>query len=202
MFPLLFLATALIPACSSNSDKSGSETETMQDGDGSDMHATHDSDQEIKAVAVTFTDVDPGVSSFMKSMTRDYLGVKNALVAARAEEAGSAASGMLTAMKNFDKSLLSADQKQVFDEAETGLREEVEKISGLDDIEKQRALFPVMSKHMYEMVKAFGAGMTLYHDHCPMYQDGSMWLSETMEIRNPFYGEKMMTCGSPVEMIQ
>ena len=154
MFPLLFLATALIPACSSNSDKSGSETETMQDGDGSDMHATHDSDQEIKAVAVTFTDVDPGVSSFMKSMTRDYLGVKNALVAARAEEAGSAASGMLTAMKNFDKSLLSADQKQVFDEAETGLREEVEKISGLDDIEKQRALFPVMSKHMYEMVKA------------------------------------------------
>ncbi|MBK8611769.1 MAG: DUF3347 domain-containing protein [Chitinophagaceae bacterium] len=31
----------------------------------------------------------------------------------------------------------------------------------------------MMSKDMYDMVKAFGAGMTLYHDHCPMYNEGS-----------------------------
>ena len=40
--------------------------------------------------------------------------------------------------------------------------------------------------------------MALYHDHCPMAQDnkGAMWLSETKEIRNPYFGDKMMTCGS------
>jgi len=54
------------------------------------------------------------------------------------------------------------------------------------------------------MVKAFGSGMTLYHDHCPMYDNnkGAMWLSETREIRNPYFGDKMMTCGSVKEMFK
>ena len=62
----------------------------------------------------------------------------------------------------------------------------------------------MMSKDMYDMVKAFGAGMALYHDHCPMAQDnkGAMWLSETKEIRNPYFGDKMMTCGSVEEMMK
>lgn len=38
----------------------------------------------------------------------------------------------------------------------------------------------MMSQYVYALAKAFGGGRTLYHDHCPMYNDkGAMWLSET-----------------------
>jgi hypothetical protein len=134
-------------------------------------------------------------------MVMDYLAVKNALTAGNETAAATASGKMYDAMKGFDKSLLNADQKKVYDDIEDDLKEHAEHISK-SKIDHQREHFATMSKDMYDMVKAFGAGMTLYHDHCPMYNDGSMWLSETKEIKNPFYGDKMMTCGSVEEMMK
>jgi hypothetical protein len=60
------------------------------------------------------------------------------------------------------------------------------------------------SADVYDLVKAFGAGRPLYHDHCPMYNDnqGAMWLSETREIKNPYYGAEMPACGTVEEIIK
>ena len=104
-------------------------------------------------------------------------------------------------MKGFDKSLLTTDQKRIYDDIEDDLKEHAEHISG-SKLDHQREHFTMMSEDMYDLAKAFGAGMTLYHDHCPMYKDGSMWLSETKDIRNPYYGDEMMSCGSVEEKIQ
>ena len=201
VFSLLFMTTTVI-ACNNNSDNSGHEMDSMQEENASGMHDGNGSEKEIKTIAVTFSETDPGVNSFMKSVTGDYLSIKNALVSAQVSEARTSAAAMQASLKNFDKSTLTAEQKKVFDESETGLKESSLMISEENDLEKQRSHFVHLSKYMLNMVQAFGAGMTLYQDHCPMYQDGSDWLSETKEIRNPFYGDKMMTCGSPVGMIK
>ena len=58
---------------------------------------------------------------------------------------------------------------------------------------------------IYELVKAFGAGQPIYHDHCPMYNEnkgGAMWLSETKEIKNPYLGSEMPKCGTVEEGIR
>ena len=58
---------------------------------------------------------------------------------------------------------------------------------------------------IYELVKAFGAGQPIYHDHCPMYNEnkgGTMWLSETKEIKNPYLGSEMPKCGTVEEGIR
>ena len=109
----------------------------------------------------------------------------------------------LGAMKGFDKSLLTAEQKKVYDDIESDLKEHAEHIAK-SKIDHQREHFSTMSTDVYDLVKAFGAGMTLYHDHCPMANDnkGAMWLSESKDIRNPYFGEKMMTCGSVKEMFR
>jgi hypothetical protein len=62
----------------------------------------------------------------------------------------------------------------------------------------------MMSEVMYDLVKTFGAGQPLYHDHCPMYNDnkGGMWLSETKEIKNPYFGSEMPKCGTIEEIIR
>ena len=54
------------------------------------------------------------------------------------------------------------------------------------------------------LVKAFGGGKTLYHDHCLMYNDnkGAMWISEMADIKNPYMGSEMQTCGRVEEKIK
>jgi hypothetical protein len=62
----------------------------------------------------------------------------------------------------------------------------------------------MLSEDVYDLVKNFGAGQPIYHDHCPMYNEnkGAMWLSEMKEVKNPFYGAEMLTCGTVEEVIK
>lgn len=188
-------------SCNSNSSTKDNSTGMNHDSMPMPMQQNTQPDKDIKMVAATFTSVDPAVASYIKTLVTEYLSVKNALINSNEAEAATVSGKMYDTMKGFDKSLLSADQKKIYDDIESDLKEHAEHISK-SKIDHQREHFATMSKDMYDMVKAFGAGMTLYHDHCPMYNDGSMWLSETKDIKNPFYGDKMMTCGSVEEMLQ
>jgi hypothetical protein len=73
-----------------------------------------------------------------------------------------------------------------------------------NNIKHQREHFETLSKDVYDLVKTFGAGETMYKDFCPMYNNnkGAAWLSETKEIKNPYLGKKMTTCGEVKETIQ
>lgn len=200
---LIISAITAIAVISCNSNNASKESNTGMNHDSMPMHMQQNTqpDKDIKMVAATFTSVDPAVASYIKTLVTEYLSVKNALINSNETEAATASGKMYDAMKTFDKSLLSADQKKIYDDIESDLKEHAEHISK-NKIDHQREHFATMSKDMYDLVKAFGAGMTLYHDHCPMYKDGSMWLSETKDIKNPYYGDKMMTCGSVEEMIK
>jgi hypothetical protein len=62
----------------------------------------------------------------------------------------------------------------------------------------------MLSKDMYDLVKKFTAGQPIYVDDCPMYNDnkGAIWLSETKEIKNPYFGKDMNICGSVKEELK
>ncbi len=198
---LIFTVTAFgFISCNDNTSKTDDPVSRNQ-MDSVPIQPNKTTESDIKMVPASFTTVDPAVSAFMKSMVQNYIDVKNALVGDNESAAKSASDKMYTAMKDFDKSLLTSEQKKVYDDVEADLKEHTEHIAK-NKLEHQRDHFSMMSEDMYNLVKAFGAGMTLYHDHCPMYKDGSMWLSETKEIRNPYYGDKMMTCGSAMEMFK
>lgn len=201
IFIISAITAIAVISCNSNSSSKENNTGMNHDSMPMPMQDNTATDNNVKMVTTKFTSVDPAVASYIKTLVTDYLSVKNALVNGNETEAAAASGKIFTGMKSFDKSLLSADQKKVYDDIESDLKEHAEHISK-NKIEHQREHFAMMSKDMYDMVKAFGAGMTLYHDHCPMYKDGSMWLSETKDIKNPFYGDKMMTCGSVEEMMK
>ncbi len=202
---VLVSAGAIIFAChNSNAYPSTEESKMIKPGSEMSMDVnagSGKSDKEVNVVAVSFTNVDPGVAAFMKSLVQNYLAVKNALVNNEESKAAKASARISELVKNFDKSLLTSDQKKVYDSIEDDLKEQARQISK-NKIDQQREHFSAMSKDVYELAKAFGSSTTLYHDHCPMYNNGSMWLSETKEIRNPYYGSAMMTCGSIVEVVQ
>ena len=44
----------------------------------------------------------------------------------------------------------------------------------------------------------------MYKQFCPMAFEGKggYWVSTSEDIKNPYYGDKMLTCGKVVEVIQ
>jgi hypothetical protein len=61
-----------------------------------------------------------------------------------------------------------------------------------------------LSEAAYDLVKNFGGGRVLYHDHCPMARNnqGALWISELKEVKNPYFGAEMLECGRVEEVIQ
>nr|WP_294921712.1 DUF3347 domain-containing protein [uncultured Flavobacterium sp.] len=73
------------------------------------------------------------------------------------------------------------------------------------DIENQRAAYSKLSNELIYLLKK--AGMTqaeLYVEYCPMAFDnkGAVWISSTKEVRNPYFGAKMLKCGEVKETIK
>jgi len=197
------VAAITIASCTSNNHSDQEDHSMMNHDSTMNMQDDKMPEEEVKLISATFTSVDEGVSTTIESMLNHYLEIKNALVEDDSEKAATSSKSILSGMKGFDKSLLTAEQKKVYDAIESDLKEHAEHISK-SELDLQREHFIMMSTDMYDLVKAFGAGMTVYHEYCPMANDnkGAMWLSESKEIRNPYFGDKMMTCGSVEGMFQ
>ncbi len=205
-FSILAISTIAITACNNNGSKNETEKHDMNSmNKDSTQHATAANDKDVKAVVITYTNVDGKISVSIKEIVDHYLQIKNALTNDNGNEASSGAKAMEAAIKNLDKSLLTAEQKTDYDKNEEELKEHVEHIAkNGDKVEHQRSHFAMLSELMYDLVKAFGGDRAIYHDHCPMYNEnkGAMWLSEMKEVKNPYFGSKMLTCGSVEEVIK
>ncbi|MBN8864688.1 MAG: DUF3347 domain-containing protein [Sphingobacteriales bacterium] len=205
-FVLAAFAALVFTACNSNTDKAGHEGHDR--GEKKQDTTAHDPLTEetgIKKVQATFTNVDGKAAAGVKEIVDHYLHIKNALASDNAAEAARGGEAMLPAINKMDKSLLTAEQKKVFDAAQDDLKEHAERIGkNGGNIKQQREYFAAMSGELYSLVKAFGAGRPLYHDHCPMYNDnkGGMWMSEIKDVKNPYFGADMLTCGKVEEVIE
>ena len=151
------------------------------------------------------TTTDEKVNGSMKEMVAQYLQIKNALANDNGKEAATAGNAYVESMGKMDKNSLTGDKKKKWDALSDDAQEMAQHIGkNADKLAHQREHFDMLSKDMYDMVKTFGAGQTLYKDFCPMANDkkGATWLSETKEIKNPYMGKQMPTCGIMKEEIK
>lgn len=127
-----------------------------------------------------------------------YLILKDAFVATDGNQAKSAANQVLEVILNTDMSLLKDDAHVYWMDKRQALEAHTEKIMILSDVEEQRKQFGFLSESLIESIKVFGIPEdTYYVQYCPMAFDnkGADWLSDVTEIRNPFFGDKMLKCG-------
>jgi hypothetical protein len=75
-------------------------------------------------------------------------------------------------------------------------------ISKSQDVDDQREAFEGLSTSMIALTKATKPAKA-YVQFCPMAGGGkgASWLSDKREVRNPYYGDKMLKCGSVKEEI-
>ncbi|WP_330441474.1 DUF3347 domain-containing protein [Flavobacterium sp. C4GT6] len=133
-------------------------------------------------------------SSDAKQVMAYYMELKNALVATNQEDAAKAGKRLENTLNGFDVSSYKAEQQKELKDIIADAKEHAEHI-GKSEMDHQREHFKTLSKDMMDMVAITGTENTLYQQFCPMYDGGSAWLSMEKEVKNPYYGSKMMACG-------
>ena len=141
----------------------------------------------------------------LKSVFDNYFSVKDALVKTDAGTSSAKAAELVKAIKAVEMAKLSTEEHTVWMKVLKDLTANAESIAATSkDVSKQRGVFALLSKNMYELAKASKQEMPVYYQHCPMYNNGkgANWLSKEEAVKNPYYGSKMLTCGSVQETIK
>jgi hypothetical protein len=141
----------------------------------------------------------PQSSFSINEIVNNYLKLKNALVKDDSKGAANASKTLYTTLNSLNSNSLDAKLKTEYVDIADDAKEHAEHIgSNPGKIEHQREHFAMLSKDINDLIKTFGTTQKLYQDYCPMYDEGKSgyWISETKEIKNPYYGAQMLTCGS------
>ncbi len=190
------IAATTLTACNSGNNNSDANNSTAQnDTSMATAPAMHDT------TSMQNTSAFPA-----KEIIANYLQLKNALANDNDKDAATAGKAIVATLANADMKSLSQEQMKSYMDISGDLKENAEHVGeNAGKIEHQREHFLMLSKDIADLVKTFGnGGQTLYKDFCPMANDGkgATWISEVKEIKNPYLGSKMPTCGSVKETIQ
>ena len=124
----------------------------------------------------------------ISKLYQNYLNIKTALATDNSDEASKAANTFIKSASMVDYKVLSEGNLDV-------LRKNASKIADSRSIETQRESFKGLSQNMIAMTKNFKlSDKSVFVQYCPMAE--ASWLSSEKEIKNPYYGKSMLTCGS------
>ena len=139
------------------------------------------------------TVVDGQTQQQFSQLLSSYLNIKNALVTGDATSAASNADLFLRTVNTIDFKVISEGNVHI-------LSNDAGKISATKDLKKQREYFANLSSNMATVAKSFKlSNKPVYIQYCPMKK--ASWLSTEKQIRNPYYGSSMLTCGEVTETL-
>ena len=140
----------------------------------------------------------------LKVVFDNYFVVKDAMISSDGNTTSIASKELLTAINNVKMDKLDMDVHRVWMKIVNQIKEDAEHIADTKDIKHQRDHFTTLSKDIYALLKVAKYEVPVYFQHCPMYNDGkgANWLSKENEVKNPYYGNRMLTCGKTVETIK
>lgn len=134
-------------------------------------------------------------ASAQQTILQDYLSVKDALVAGKSDLAIQGAQKLTKSIQSLDAASLPQGERKLFNQQKSTLVKLTEAIASENDIEKQRGKFAELSVLLWPIVKGSATiDQPLFYDYCPMKK--MYWISAEEAIKNPYYGSRMLTCGS------
>ncbi len=157
----------------------GHDMDEMKQMDHSDMdHSTQTTSTESSSADAALSFKDENVAAVWSA----YNKVRLALIASDSEKAKQE----------------GANLAMIFDESNAKLKSAASAIAASNDLATQRAAFSQFSNAAETFFKGTLEGGTLYKQHCPMAFDGegADWLSNEAAVKNPYFGDKMLNCGS------
>lgn len=194
---IVFLGVMALASCGENTNKDHAHTPPP-----ATMPAPQPK-KEVQTLRATFAQVEPPIRQHIQALVAQYLRIKDALVAAEPAGVPAIAQKMLAELRGVDKSYLSFPQKEAYDKSAADLRKQLEKLSTTPELAAQRVILEPLSLAVFQLAQDFGYKANLYREYCPMAFDnrGAAWLSDSDSIRNPYFGDAMLKCGTVTDII-
>jgi hypothetical protein len=122
-----------------------------------------------------------------------YYKLKDALVSSNPIMAAEAATAFIVTLNSIGQNLIQ-------DESRNALLSDASAIAQTKDLKVQRDKFAGLSNNMFILAKTVKLSTDpVYEQYCPMKK--ASWLSNNKAIKNPYYGNAMLTCGSVKETL-
>ena len=178
---------------------SDEEMEQMDDG-GSEPGLDVKSNPDLKR------DVPKEFKLQLNAVLDTYLELKDAFVETDEAKVEAKAKLAIEALDKVDMGLLKGDANNMWMEIQKPLKQNLSGIVQMKGIEMKRSHFRIVSDKLSKALLMFGVHTekTVYLEFCPMANDnnGAYWISLDKEIKNPYFGDKMLTCGEVKQVIQ
>jgi len=160
----------------------------------------------LMATAITlFATIANGqTNTGVNKVLNAYIQLKDALVKSDGTSSFGASKALLTAIQEVNMSELNTETHTQWMKVVNDLKDNAENISETKEITHQRDHFMSLSKNLFTVLKVSKSETPIYYQFCPMANKGkgANWLSLENKIKNPYYGNQMLTCGKVVETIQ
>lgn len=148
----------------------------------------------ILFLAATFQYSAQETDASLNNLYRHYLNLKTALTKDDFKAGKLAAKDFAEAAAAIDFKLLSEGNVHVLLKDATAIFE-------AGNLTAQRNYFFNLSDNMAAIAKEYSiSDKEIYVQYCPMAK--GYWLSDAQEIKNPYYGAQMLSCGSVSEIIK
>ena len=134
----------------------------------------------------------------LDTLLQTYLQLKNALVQSNPKHTAHTAEMALAHMHSIHAKNLSREASAAWKKYEEQLEKMFHQLHHHTDLEAQRKTFQQLTHTITQLVQQFEPNSsTIYQSYCPMAfeNQGAFWLSESEEIMNPYFGDKMLNCG-------
>lgn len=141
-------------------------------------------------------------ADFQKQLNDIYeatLNLNQAFVDDSSEKVKQDAAKILSQLNTIDMGLLKGEAHMTWMKQSHVMSTSLNSLVTADNIKDQRSGFATFNEALYAAVKTYGIGQTVYFLHCPMFK--ANWLSSSEDVANPYYGQKMLKCGSNTEII-
>ena len=170
IFLTILLVVITLASCADNKKKTEPEIKTVDTKAESETYTAAKTDAEFK-------------DEKKAAIFNEYVKLKTALVNTNAKKASQEASNLMTAFANVGVENVALEAAQNIVES--------------DDIKEQRTAFVSVTTEVEKMMEDALSSGTIYKQYCPMAfnNKGAYWLSESKDIMNPYFGDKMLKCG-------
>ena len=141
----------------------------------------------------------------LNKLVETYLALKDALVQGDEDMTATLSKEFYAELQQIEAGQLEGEAKEFWQEKQRSLLQHSAMNTNKENLQELRENFVFLSEAMIKIVSTFGMGNEqIFVDYCPMANSdaGAYWLSEIREIRNPYYGEAMLTCGEIVAEIE
>ncbi|MGO4291905.1 DUF3347 domain-containing protein [Chitinophaga sp. RAB17] len=144
---------------------------------------------------------DKTVSAQLSPLLSHYYQIKDALISSNATAVAAQADEFAKAAASVDMTSMPAATHTAYMPLSEKLLADAKAMSGTKDISKQREYFKTFSDNFYLLAKAVPlSAQPVYQEYCPMKK--AYWLSSSNAIKNPYYGNQMLTCGKVSDTIK